>query len=118
MVNGHSGSTPWYAKGFPTGGTSGPDKLTKHYQDHGKDMGFESKSEYNNAAVDFMNKKPTANIDYFVDSKGTVYKYDHDTEEFGIAKSDGTMVTYFIPDGDAEAYWYKQVDRYDDEHQL
>ena len=78
MVNGHSGSTPWYARGFPTGGASG-DKLSEHYNKHGKKMGFSSKSDYNNAAVDFMNKTPTANIDYFVDSRGTVYKYDHDT---------------------------------------
>lgn len=117
MVNGHSGSTPWYAKGFPTGGAEG-DKLSKHFREHGKDMGFVSKSEYNNAAVNFMNKTPTANIDYFIDSRGTVYKFNHDTGEFGIATVDGTMVTYFIPSGDVEAYWYRQVDKYDDEHQL
>ncbi|MBQ1629565.1 MAG: hypothetical protein II098_10500 [Treponema sp.] len=117
MVNGHSGATSWYAKGFPTGGSKG-DKLSEHYNKHGKDMGFKSKSEYNNAAVDFMNKTPTASIDYFVDSHGTIYKFDHDTGEFGIADVKGNMITYFIPDGDAEVYWYKQVDKYDDEHQL
>lgn len=117
MVNGHSGATSWYAKGFPTG-DSGSSKLSGHYNKHGKDMGFKSKSEYNNAAVDFMNKTPTANIDYFVDIRGTVYKFDHDTGEFGISDVNGNMITYFIPDGDAEAYWYKQVDKYDEEHQL
>ena len=118
MVNGHSGATSWYAKGFPTGGNSGTDRLSEHYNKHGKDMGFSSKSEYNNAAVGFMNKTPTANIDYFVDRRGTIYKFDHDTSEFGIADVNGNMVTYFVPSGDAEAYWYKQVDKYDDEHQL
>lgn len=116
MVNGHSGSTPWYAKGFPTGGASG-DKLSEHYNKHGKKMGFSSKSEYNNAAVDFMNKTPTVNIDYFVDSRGTVYKYDHDTGEFGIATVNGAMVTYYKPER-GDAYWYEQVDKHDDEHQL
>lgn len=112
MVNGHSGSTPWYAKGFLS------KTLNVHYSKHGKEMGFKSRSEYNNAAVDFMNKTPTANIDYFVDSRGTAYKFDHNTGEFGIAKADGTMITYYIPDGDAESYWYDQVDKYDYEHQL
>ena len=112
MVNGHSGSTPWHAKGFPA------DKLESHFKDHAKKMGFTSRAEYNNAAVDFMNKSPTANIDYFVDSRGTVYKFDHNTHEFGIADVNGNLITYFIPDGDAEKYWYEQVDKYDDEHQL
>ena len=71
----------------------------------------------NNAAVNFMNKTPTANIDYFVDSRGTVYKYDHDTGEFGIATVAGNMVTYYKPKR-GEAYWYEQVDKHDDEHQL
>lgn len=116
MVNGHSGATSWYAKGFPTG-VSGGDKLSEHYNKHGKEMGFKSKSEYNNAAVDFMNKTPTANIDYFVDSHGTVYKFDHDTGEFGIATVTGTIVTYYKPKRRA-AYWYEQVEEHDDEHQL
>ena len=112
MVNGHSGSTPWHAKGFPA------NKLEKHFHDHAKELKLKSRSEYNNAAVTFMNKKPNANIDYFVDSRGTLYKFDRKSKEFGIADVNGNIITYFIPHGDAEKYWYEQVDKYDDETKL
>ena len=53
MVNGHSGKTAWYAKGFP------PTSLSVHFSKHGKALGCKSKSEYNNKAVDFMNAEET-----------------------------------------------------------
>ena len=34
-----------------------------------------------------------------------MYKFDYNTHEFGMAKSDGTMITYFIPDEPADEYW-------------
>ncbi|WP_191018042.1 hypothetical protein [Treponema zioleckii] len=98
MVNGHSGKTSWYAKGFP------PASLSVHFSKHGKALGCKSKLDYNNKVVDFMNAEETESTDTFT-KNGTVYKFDYDTHEFGMAKSDGTMITYFIPDEPADEYW-------------
>ncbi len=106
-ANGHTGNTGWFAKGFP------PGSLNYHYNKHGKKMGFKSAVDYNNAAVNFMNSPETDTSDSFVASNGTVYKYDYLTKEFGMAKSDGTMITYFQPDEPADDYWEKQVMLYD-----
>ena len=107
-ANGHSGDTGWFAKGFQ------PESLDKHFKSHGKSCVCKSKSEYNNKAVDFMNAEDTATTESFVASNGTVYKYDSATGEFGMAKSDGTMITYFIPDNPDE-YWEKQKEMHDND---
>lgn len=107
-ANGHSGDTGWIAKGFP------PEKLDDHFKRHGKQMGFKSRAEYNNAAVNFMNKEETSNTESFIASNGSVYKYDYETNEFGIAKSDGTMITYYKPT-DKVKYWEDQKEKYDNE---
>lgn len=60
-----------------------------------------------------MNADETADTESFVASNGTVYKYDYSTHEFGMAKSDGTMITYFIPDEPADEYWEKVKEKYD-----
>lgn len=106
-ANGHIGDTGWFAKGFPQ------KSLETHFSKHGKDLGCKSKSEYNNKAVNFMNADETADTESFVASNGTVYKYDYSTHEFGMAKSDGTMITYFIPDEPADEYWEKVKEKYD-----
>ena len=109
MVNGHSGSTSWCAKGFSSA------SLDKHFKAHGKDCGCSSRVEYNNKAVSFMNEPEAISTESFIASNGSVYKFDYDTHEFGVAKSDGTMITYFIPDEPAEEYWEKQKEMYDNE---
>lgn len=42
--------------------------------------------------------------DSFVDQNGSTYKFSYETGEFAIIKSDGTVITYYIPDR-GEAYW-------------
>ena len=108
MVNGHSGATSWYAKGFPIA------SLDIHFSKHAKKLGCKSKSEYNNKAVDFMNAPETSTSESFT-KNGTVYKYDYSTKEFGMAKSDGTMITYYIPDEPTDEYWEGVKEKYDND---
>lgn len=100
-ANGHSGDTGWHATGFS------PSGLTSHFKKHGKAMGFSSTVDYNNAATSFMNSDGP-DVESFTNSSGTVYKYNSSTHEFGMAKKDGTVITYFIPDN-PDDYWAKQV---------
>ena len=106
-ANGHSGDTGWFATGFS------PSGLASHYKKHGKSMGFSSAVDYNNAATDFMNSDGS-DVESFTDSSGTVYKYNSVTHEFCMAKSDGTVITYFIPDNPDE-YWEGQVVKNDND---
>jgi pyocin large subunit-like protein len=76
-------------------------------------MGFSSADDYNNAATDFMNSDGS-DVESFTDSSGTVYKYNSVTHEFCMAKSDGTVITYFIPDNPDE-YWEGQVVKNDND---
>ena len=45
-----------------------------------------------------------ATHDSFVDQFGSTYKFSYETGEFAIIKSDGTVITYFIPER-GEVYW-------------
>lgn len=81
--------------------------LMKHYFDHGDDVGAESPDDYEEMAVDFANDVNNVTHDSFVDERGSTYKFSYETGEFVIVKSDGTVITYFIPDR-GEAYWNEQ----------
>ncbi len=104
-ANGQTGDTGWYAKGFPT------EKLSQHFQKHGKEFNCTSNTEYNNKAVAFMNSKGES-VDSFKSEENSIYKYNYDTNEFGIAKTDGTIITYFKPSA-REAYWIRQREEHE-----
>lgn len=61
-------------------------------------------SEYEGLAIDFANDVNNVMHDSFVDERGTTYKYSYETGEFVIVRSNGTVVTYYIPD-DGDSYW-------------
>jgi len=75
----------------------------KHYNDHGMGIGAYSVSDYEAMAIDFANDVNNITHDSFVDENGSTYKYSYETNEFVIVKSNGTIITYFIPDN-GEAY--------------
>lgn len=106
--NGHSSKSRWHAKGFS------PASLKSHFKKHGKSMGLSSQTDYNNSAVNFMNSNSSTSEE-FVDKYGTHYKYDPITNEFAMAKDDGTMITYFSPDK-GEDYWEIQKELYDEDY--
>lgn len=81
--------------------------LKKHYNDHGKSMGFSNVYDYTQHAIKFANTVDRKNNVSFIDKNGSTYKYSKKTNEFAIIKKDGTVVTYFIPETKYK-YYLKQ----------
>lgn len=82
------------------------DKLKKqHYEKHGKEMGFESADDYENAASDVANS-PDALHKTEKEDGDDVY-YIEDTNDFVVISGDGYIRTYFYPDS-GKAYYDKQ----------
>lgn len=89
-----------WAKGF------NKNSLSHHFDEHGKQMGFDSVKTYGAHAVSFANKVDRNNCVSFIDEKGSTYKYNKKTNEFAIITKKGVVVTYFKPkDG---YYYYKK----------
>ena len=78
------------------------DRLMEHYNKHGKDMGFKSPSEYEDAASDVVNN-PDALHKTESEDGDDVY-YLEKTNEFVIVSPDGYIRTYFEPDGGKKYY--------------
>lgn len=78
--------------------------LMKHYGDHGAEVDANSPLEYQELAIDFANDVNNVTHDSFVDMNGSTYKFSYETGEFAIIKSNGTVITYYIPDS-GEVYW-------------
>lgn len=86
--------------------------LDKHFDEHGKDMGFDNKESYKQHAIKFANTVDKKNCTSFVDSKtGSTYKYNKVTNELAIITKDGYVVTYFKPK-EGYDYYKKQVSKY------
>ena len=86
-------------------------KLTQHYNDHGKSMGFSNEIDYSKAASNFLTKKATDTTVSFKTSKGIYFRYDTATNEFGIMNEYGGISTYFYPTTGIN-YWLEQVEKY------
>ena len=86
--------------------------LDKHYNEHGKDMGFANKESYKQHAIKFANTIDKKNCISFIDSKsGSTYKYNKSTNEFAIITKDGYVVTYFNPK-EGYDYYKKQISKH------
>ncbi|MDD2434454.1 MAG: CPCC family cysteine-rich protein [Bacilli bacterium] len=82
--------------------------LAKHTESHHTLLSIESNdyNGYKEKAIAFANKVDSIFNDSFVDTKGTTYKYSYETKEFVIVKSDGTIISYYIPRSrDKDQYW-------------
>ena len=79
------------------------DKLLKdHYEKHGKEMGFGSAEDYEEAASDVVNN-PNALHKTEKEDGDDVY-YVEKTNEFVIVSTDGYIRTYFNPSGGINYY--------------
>ena len=58
-----------------------------------------------------MDKQPTSSTQSFVSSEGTYFRYDTETNEFGIINKYGGISTYFKPET-GMAYWLEQIEKY------
>ena len=71
--------------------------IDTHFNDHGKNMGFTSKIEYEQHAIRFANTVDKKNYVSFIDKNDSTYKYNKKTNELVIVHKDGTVITYFKP---------------------
>lgn len=101
---GNTSGEPTEHINFPYAKTFNQRTLMRHFYDHAEEVGAESALEYQELAIDFANDVNNVTHDSFVDRYGSTYKFSYETGEFAIIKSDGTVITYFIPDR-GEAYW-------------
>lgn len=79
--------------------------LNQHYDKHGKDMGFASAKEYEQAASDVINNPKALHKTEKED--GDFIYYIVETNEFVVLSTDGYIRTYFLPDK-GKAYYDKQ----------
>lgn len=79
--------------------------LNQHYEKHGKDMGFASAREYEEAASEVINNPEALNKIEAED--GDYVYYVEKTNEFVILSKDGYIRTYFLPDS-GKKYYDKQ----------
>lgn len=79
--------------------------LDQHYEKHGKDMGFDSPEEYEEAANKVIFNEET--LHKIEKEDGDDVYYLEDTNEFVIVSTDGYIRTYFLPD-DGIRYFNRQ----------
>ncbi|HTC93412.1 MAG TPA: RHS repeat-associated core domain-containing protein [Terriglobales bacterium] len=73
--------------------------LESHFADHGTDFGAKTKAEYEQQASKFLNgPRGSGVLEKIRPSNGDIVRYNPATEEFGVARADGTIRTYFKPD--------------------
>ena len=78
-----------WAKGFNKA------TLQKHFDKHGKELGFSSQESYKQHAIRFANTVDTKNYRAFVDFQGTTYKFNNKTGELAIVNKNGIIITYY-----------------------
>lgn len=78
--------------------------LNKHYNEHKKNMGFDSKESYKQHAIKFANTIDRKNCESFVDKNGSTYKYNKKTNEFAIITKDGFVIIYYKPKDSYDYY--------------
>ena len=85
--------------------------LKKHFEGHGKHMGFDTIDAYKAHAISFANTVNREDCESFIDKNGSTYKYNKVTNEFAIITSDGYVVTYYCPENQRQ-YYLDQKEKY------
>ncbi len=78
------------------------DLLYDHYEKHGKEMGFDSAEEYEDAASDVVGNSEALSKTEAED--GDMVYYIEETNEFVIVSPDGYIRTYFWPEDGIDYY--------------
>ena len=79
--------------------------LSEHYEKHGREMGFETKGAYEQAASDVINNPKALHKLEAEDGDGVYYV--EESNEFVILSKDGYIRTYFLPNA-GKAYYDRQ----------
>ncbi len=85
-------------------GFAGEHKEREHFWKHGNDFGAQSRLEYLTQADDFLNgpmNYPTLEL---IRQEGDRVRFNPDTDEYGVVRSDGLIRTYFKPNPDEHGY--------------
>ncbi|MBP5490321.1 MAG: hypothetical protein J6Y10_06955 [Lachnospiraceae bacterium] len=78
-----------------------------HFNRHGSQVGAPTLSSYVAKAVSYANTVNRKDVESFVDSRGSTYKYNKVTNEFAVITRSGVVVTYYKP-ADGRAYYLAQ----------
>jgi hypothetical protein len=84
-----------------------PDRLARHFRDHGGDFGSTSADEYASQASRLFQRSQQDELPTKVDQYGVIRVYDPKTNEFGAYNPDGTTRSYFAPHA-GQAYYDRQ----------
>ena len=96
---------------FPWAKDFNKKSLDKDFDEHGKELGLDSKESYKQHAIKFANTVDRKNCVSFVDvNSGATYKYNKKTSELAIITKDGYVATYFKPK-DGYSYYKKEKDK-------
>ena len=88
-MGGRSGSAACEG-GYSSHGFS-DEQLQRKYQKHGKDFGDISQEEYSERALKIRNASAESGIEQFETPDGNVFKYNTNTNEFLLYKSNGKL---------------------------
>ena len=72
--------------------------LNAHWEDHGTDFGARNRTQYESQARQFLYGPRGEEVLEKKRENGDIIRFNKRTEEFGIAREDGTIRTYFRPD--------------------
>ena len=87
-----------------------PAGLERHFNDHGKKMGYTDSQKYLSGAKNFINgNKPGTQS--FISSDGKTYMYNPSTNQFAIVSPSGRIITYYLPDK-RMVYWLRELDKH------
>jgi hypothetical protein len=86
-----------------------PQTSDSHFEKHGSDVGAKNVTEYQAAALKFVNDAPGKEM--ILSSDGVRRFYLPATNEFASVYPDGTVSTYYKP-SHGEKYWKGQVEKY------
>jgi pyocin large subunit-like protein len=87
-------------------GWGNPATLTKHFDDHADDFGFESSAEYVSGAQNFLVRSQVDDLPTKIDANGIIRVYEPSTNTFGAYNPDGSIRTLFKPT--SPTYWVRQ----------
>ena len=84
-----------------------PERLERHFDDHGLDFGAASVEEYAKMSSDFVRRAKREGLQKKVDSDGVTRYYDAETNSFISVNHDGSIRTFFKPKAGLR-YWERQ----------
>jgi YD repeat-containing protein len=79
-------------------------QLQDHFARHGSDFGATTATDYEQQANNFLNSPAGNGVLQKVRANGDIVRYNPVTDEFGVAKSNGVIRTYYKPDPAVHGY--------------